>query len=152
MFLAHPKTCGDILTITRTCCSYIYAKSPLCVLLGSDWPFAHVKTALLSNTLLTAFSNHFHTFFQYHVHFFKHLQFFTMDYTLKSKVLHNFPNRTLEEQNSAQICTTISTMLASHIHTVICKTLNTFVYQTQKYIKMSRPCNSKTLTVKLPHL
>src|SRR4029434_4379481 len=59
-------------------------------------------------------------------------------------------------KTSAQICTTISTMSAQTfcktIHSDLQNTKHTCMHYTQKYIKMSLPCNSKALTVKLPHL
>ena len=46
----------------------------------------------------------------------------------------------------------VSLTLFEKQYTVICKTLNTLnIHYTQKSIMKSRPCNTKALTVKLPH-
>ena len=51
-------------------------------------------------------------------------------------------------KTQGQICTTVSTLSASHY---LQNAKHTCIHQTQKYIMMSLPCNSKALTVKFPH-
>lgn len=69
---------------------------------------------------------------------------------------HTIIKPTREAKLGPQICTTVSQMSASHClqnnaHNDLQNTKNSSIDHTQKYFKMSLPCNSKAVIVKLPH-
>src|SRR4029434_7515987 len=71
--------------------------------------------------------------------------------------LHNYQNLAPKEQNIGPDLHHYKHNVSSHFlqnntHSDLQNTKHISIHYTQKYIKMSLPCNSKALTVKLPHL